>query len=163
MFQYALFRIDPDKSMIAKSLVDQIILGENIQQVREENPDRHVVRLNSLAENQKGWFIPKGNKAKAKKRNPRGKAPNCPIESCQSSKVIGNGYSSCRSPKWKCSTCNFQFTENAKKKGSEPIGDKPMTPAEIQKNYRNRPGVRKRDREYLRQHRAKKRQKTKAS
>lgn len=152
MFQYALFRVDPNKFLISKSLVDRIVIGKNIQQVRDEYPDRHVVRMAYLAENQQGWFIPK-----AKDRKPRGKAPICPVERCQSSQIIANGYSTWGSPKWKCSTCNFQFTENAKKRGGQPIGDKPMPPAEIQKKYRKRPWVRDRDREYLRQYRAKKR------
>ena len=58
--------------------------------------------------------------------------PTCP--ECLST-MMKNGRNRSGSQKWRCQ-CGHGFTDSDKPRGSEPLGDKPMTPRELEQRWR---------------------------
>lgn len=59
----------------------------------------------------------------------------CP--NCQSSRIRKTGFTpKTRHQRYRCNDCNTTWSDGVK--GSEPIGDRPMTDAEKMREYRRR-------------------------
>ena len=61
---------------------------------------------------------------------------NCPR--CDSTNIIGNGFTNAGTNRKRCKDCGKSFSINPRRRGGKPKGDKAMSPAERMKALRAR-------------------------